>query len=73
LEPLAFGEYCRFDTSAFFGYINRGLLYIQLYTKKAEISKRQYSSKAKGFNIRDFAVVKNTVPRTSAVGTAQKR
>ena len=29
--------------------------------KKAEVSKRQYSSKAKGFNIRDFFTAKNTV------------
>jgi hypothetical protein len=28
LELLAFYEYCRFDTSAFFWYIKRGSLYI---------------------------------------------
>jgi hypothetical protein len=27
LEPLAFDEYCRFDTSAFAGGIKRGSLY----------------------------------------------
>ena len=32
-----------------------------IYQKKAEVSKRQYSSKAKGFNVRDFATAKNTV------------
>jgi hypothetical protein len=26
LEPLAFDEYCRFDTSAFFWWIQRGAL-----------------------------------------------
>ena len=29
--------------------------------KKAEVSKRQYSSKAKGSNVRNFVVTKNTV------------
>ena len=29
--------------------------------KKAEVSKRQYSSKAKNSNVRDFATAKNTV------------
>jgi hypothetical protein len=28
---------------------------------KAEVSKRQYSSKAKGSNVRDFLAAKNTV------------
>ena len=31
--------------------------------KKAEVSKRQYSSKAKGSNVRDFPAAKNTVVR----------
>ena len=32
-----------------------------IYQKKAEVSKRQYSSKAKGSNICDFSTAKNTV------------
>jgi hypothetical protein len=32
---------------------------------KAEVSKRQYSSKAKGSNVRDFFVTKSTVPGLS--------
>jgi hypothetical protein len=42
LELLAFDEYCRFDTSACARAITRG------------VSKRQYSSKAKSSNVRDF-------------------
>ena len=57
LELLAFDEYCRFDTSAFFMHIKR----TSLYTHKAKVSKRQYSSKANSSNIRDFAMAKNTV------------
>jgi hypothetical protein len=39
LEPLAFDEYCRFDTSAFFWWIKRGSLYPSFINqKKAEVS-----------------------------------
>ena len=56
MEFLAFDEYCCFDTSAFF---MREPRFIRI--KKADVSKRQYSSKAKSSNVRDFAAAKNTV------------
>jgi hypothetical protein len=59
LEPLAFDEYCRFDTFAFFWYLESQPRFI--YQKKAQVSKRQYSSKAKGFNVRDFLPIIGTV------------
>ena len=40
---------------------------------KAEVSKRQYSSKAKGSNIRDFAVTKNTVHANRTRSKKKKR
>jgi hypothetical protein len=52
LEPLAFDEYCRFDTSPFFWGRSEARFIPQ---KKAEVlvSKRQYSSKANSSNVRD--------------------
>ena len=41
--------YCVFDSARF------------IFQKKAEVSKRQYSSKAKGSNVRDFLAAENTV------------
>jgi hypothetical protein len=35
LEPLAFDEYCRFDTAAFFMRIKRASLYTMLYTSSS--------------------------------------
>jgi hypothetical protein len=32
-----------------------------LRKKKAEVTKRQYSSKAKSYNVRDFVAAKSTV------------
>ena len=62
LEPSALDvhvlEYCRFDTSAFFWEIKRASLYLR---KEAEVSKRQYSSKAKGSNIHYFPAPRGTV------------
>ena len=59
LELLAFDDYCRFDTSAFFLHIKRASLYMQ---KESRSIKRQYSSKAKSSNNRVFAAAKSTVP-----------
>jgi hypothetical protein len=49
VELLAFDEKFTFDTPAFFMRIKRGSF---IRIKKAEVSKRQYSSKAKSSNVR---------------------
>ena len=54
LEVLVFDEYFRFDTSAF-------LEALFIPSEKAEVSKRQYSSKAKSSNVHDFSPIIGTV------------
>jgi hypothetical protein len=61
LEPLAFNEYCRFETSAFFMRIKRASLYTYKESGSIKSSKRQYSSKAKDYNICDFLPPRGTV------------
>jgi hypothetical protein len=51
LEFLAFDEYCRFDTSALLSSLQRASIYT--LKEKAEVSKRQYLSKAKSSNVRE--------------------
>ena len=43
---LDFNGYCRFDTSAFFGHIKRGSIYIRSNESRSIKTKRQYPSKA---------------------------
>ena len=38
-----------------------------IYPKKAEVSKRQYSSKSNSSNVRDIPVTKSTVPCTAVL------
>jgi hypothetical protein len=51
MEPLAFDEFSTFDTSVFKCSIELGSLYI--LHLKTEVSKVDYSLKAKGFNVRE--------------------
>jgi len=79
LELLAFDEYCRFDTSAFFLNIKRASLYIEKESRSIKTAAPRYSSKANSSNIRDFPTTKTTVlnlvePRvTPPVGTIYRR
>jgi hypothetical protein len=41
LKPLAFDEYCRFDTSAFFMRIKRGSLYRSTHKESRSIKERE--------------------------------
>ena len=58
IATKAFSEYCSFDTSAFSGGIKRGSIYPPWESRSI---KRQYSSKAKGYNIRNFLPIIGTV------------
>ena len=51
LELLAFDEYCRFDTFAFFLRIQSEARFI--WRKTAKAPKRQYSSKVNNSNVRE--------------------
>jgi len=59
LEPLAFDEYCRFDTSDFGWRIKQASLYTPKESRS--IKTAIFIETLKSYNVRDFFVTKNTV------------
>ena len=72
LELLAFDEYINLMPFWYFCFLLPDKASLALWRKKAEVSKRQYSSKANSSNVRDFAVAKNTVPVLRALVRPQR-